>query len=194
MQLALSWVPAKPARAPSWVTRPWTSRMLENSFSARLLKKVQMQGGARCAGTHRRWVGGVLSSYVAAPRGRANPPQADRWAFFSSLLEADHEIRAYAARASPLCTPGKCVRCSPAAREACVRGGRRTSLVRTSIKAVESEEVFLGPRLAAWLPEADWEWHDRVHSNLWPCELSRGRREVPTLPATTTVARREGKR
>jgi hypothetical protein len=75
-----------------------------------------------------------------------------------------------------------------------VRGEWRTSLVRTSIKAVESEEVLLGPRLAAWLPEADWEWHNRVHSNLWPCELSRDRREVPTLPAMTTMARGEGKR
>ena len=55
--------------------------MLKDSFSARLLKKVQMQGGARCE------VRGVLSPYVAAPRERANPPQADRWAFFSSLLE-----------------------------------------------------------------------------------------------------------
>jgi hypothetical protein len=55
--------------------------MLKNSFSARLLKKVQMQGGARCD------VRGVLSPYVAAPRERANPPQADRWAFFSSLLK-----------------------------------------------------------------------------------------------------------
>jgi len=54
--------------------------MLKNSFSARLLKKVQMQGGARCE------VRGVLSPYVATPRERANPPQADRWAFFSSLL------------------------------------------------------------------------------------------------------------
>src|SRR3989338_330876 len=30
-------------------------------------------------------VRGVLSPYVAAPRERANPPEADRWAFFSSL-------------------------------------------------------------------------------------------------------------
>jgi hypothetical protein len=40
--------------------------MLKNSFSARLLKKVQMQGGARCE------VRGVLGPYVAAPRERAN--------------------------------------------------------------------------------------------------------------------------
>ena len=34
--------------------------MLKNPFSARLLKKVQMQGGARCEAR------GVLSPYVAA--------------------------------------------------------------------------------------------------------------------------------
>jgi hypothetical protein len=42
------------------------NRMLKYSFSARLLKKLQMQGGARCE------VRGVLSPYVAAPRERAN--------------------------------------------------------------------------------------------------------------------------
>ena len=45
--------------------------MLKNPFSPRLLKKVQMQGGAPI-----RWVPGavrdVLSPYVAAPRERAN--------------------------------------------------------------------------------------------------------------------------
>jgi hypothetical protein len=40
--------------------------MQKNLFSPRLLKKVQMQGGARCE------VRGVLSAYVAAPRERAN--------------------------------------------------------------------------------------------------------------------------
>jgi hypothetical protein len=40
--------------------------MLKNSFSVRLLKKVQMQGGA---GGEAR---GVLGAYVAAPRERAN--------------------------------------------------------------------------------------------------------------------------
>jgi hypothetical protein len=40
--------------------------MLKNLFSARLLKKVQMQGGARCE------VRGVLGSYVATARERAN--------------------------------------------------------------------------------------------------------------------------
>jgi len=47
--------------------------MLNNSFSARLLKKVQMQGGA--PGTHPLgWVQvrGVFGSYVATPRERAN--------------------------------------------------------------------------------------------------------------------------
>jgi hypothetical protein len=47
--------------------------MLKNRFSPRLLKKVQMQGGV----THPEgWVPGeargVLSTYVAAPRERAN--------------------------------------------------------------------------------------------------------------------------
>jgi len=63
--------------------------MLKNSFSARLLKKVQMQGGARCE------LRGVLSPYVAAPRERANPPQADRWAFFSSLLSERRRCHAF---------------------------------------------------------------------------------------------------
>jgi hypothetical protein len=40
--------------------------MLKNAFSPRLLKKVQMQGGARGE------VRGVLGAYVAAPRKRAN--------------------------------------------------------------------------------------------------------------------------
>jgi hypothetical protein len=40
--------------------------MLKNPFSFRLLKKAQMQGGARCE------VRGVLRPYAAAPRERAN--------------------------------------------------------------------------------------------------------------------------
>jgi hypothetical protein len=40
--------------------------MLKYSLQPRLLKKVQLQGGARCE------VRGVLSAYVAAPRERAN--------------------------------------------------------------------------------------------------------------------------
>ena len=47
-----------------WVVR--LSRMLKNSLLLRLLKKVHMQGGARCE------VRGVLSTYVAAPRERDN--------------------------------------------------------------------------------------------------------------------------
>jgi hypothetical protein len=41
-------------------------KMLKNSPLLRLLKKVQMQGGAR------GMVRGVLTTYVAAPRERAN--------------------------------------------------------------------------------------------------------------------------
>ena len=43
-----------------------SNRMLKNSFSLRLLKKIQLQGGARCE------VRGVLSAYAAAPRERDN--------------------------------------------------------------------------------------------------------------------------
>jgi hypothetical protein len=50
--------------------------MLKHYLPPGLLKKVQMQGGARCAGYPREWVGGVLSPYVAAPRERANAPPA----------------------------------------------------------------------------------------------------------------------
>jgi hypothetical protein len=45
---------------------PGFSRVLKNSLLPRLLKKVQMQGGARGE------VRGVLGPYVAAPRERAN--------------------------------------------------------------------------------------------------------------------------
>jgi hypothetical protein len=71
------------------LTRP-RNRMLKNSFSVRLLKKVQMQDGE--PGTHPQgWVQvrGVLSTYAAAPRERAGPVRRmgpRRWAFFSSLL------------------------------------------------------------------------------------------------------------
>ena len=41
-------------------------RVAENPALARLLKKIQMQGGARCEAR------GVLGLYVAAPRERAN--------------------------------------------------------------------------------------------------------------------------
>jgi len=46
-------------------------RMLKNPFSPRVLKKVQMQGEARCE------VRGVLSPYVAAPRERGGTHR--RW-------------------------------------------------------------------------------------------------------------------
>ncbi len=42
-------------------------RVLKNPRLPRLRKKVQMQGGARGAGTRRRRVGGVLGPYIAAP-------------------------------------------------------------------------------------------------------------------------------
>jgi hypothetical protein len=42
------------------------SRVLKNTLLPRLLKKVQMQGGARGE------VRGVLGPYVAVPRERAN--------------------------------------------------------------------------------------------------------------------------
>jgi hypothetical protein len=42
------------------------NRMLKNSFTPRLLKKVQMQGGTRCE------TRGVPSPYAAAPREHAN--------------------------------------------------------------------------------------------------------------------------
>ena len=46
------------------------SKMLKNSLLPRLLKKVQMQGGAHSEAR------GVLGPYVAAPRERANAPPA----------------------------------------------------------------------------------------------------------------------
>jgi hypothetical protein len=52
---------------------------------------------------------------------------------------------------------------------------------RRPLKAGEIEEAARGPRRAAWLPEAEWEWHDRVHSSLWPCELPSARREKSPL-------------
>jgi hypothetical protein len=47
------------------------NRMLKNSRLPRLLKKVQMQGGARGAGYPRKWVGGVL---VRTSQRRASAP------------------------------------------------------------------------------------------------------------------------
>lgn len=63
---------------------------------------------------------------------------------------------------------------------------------RRPMRAGEAEEALRGPRLAAWLPEAEWEWHDRVHSNLWPCELSSGRRKKSPLPVPSNAGRRGG--
>jgi hypothetical protein len=59
--------------------------MLNNSFSLRLLKKVQMQGGARGE------VRGVLNPYAAAPRERANAADGP----FSAAWQI-----------GPRCTPG----------------------------------------------------------------------------------------
>ena len=46
------------------------NRLLKNLPLRRLLKKAQVQGGARCE------VRGVLGPYVAPPRERANAPPA----------------------------------------------------------------------------------------------------------------------
>lgn len=62
---------------------------------------------------------------------------------------------------------------------------------RRPMKAGEAEEDLRGSRLAAWLPEAEWEWHDRVHSNLWPCELPSGRRKISPLAAPLNAGRRD---
>lgn len=66
-----------------------------------------------------------------------------------------------------------------------MREGERGEDVRKSIPAKDSQEVVLGSRLTAWLPEAEWEWHDRVRSNLWPCERLPEKRVVPTPPASS---------
>ncbi len=65
--------------------------------------------------------------------------------------------------------------------------------MRKAIKSDIAEEVFLGPRLTAWLPEAEWEWHDRVHSNLWPSELPPERRTIPASPSSPKVILPEDK-
>ena len=58
------------------------SQLAENPLQPRLLKKVQMQGGAHSAGTHRRWVGGVLrvrrSERASAPTPHPLPPCRQR--------------------------------------------------------------------------------------------------------------------
>ena len=57
--------------------------MLKNSFTPRLLKKVQMQGGA--PGTHPQ-DGCRCEAYLRVRRSAARARQRGRWAFFSSLL------------------------------------------------------------------------------------------------------------
>jgi hypothetical protein len=57
-------------------------RISKNSSSPRLLKKAQMQGGARGE------VRGVLRPYVAAPRERANPPRRTDGPFSAACYEA----------------------------------------------------------------------------------------------------------
>jgi hypothetical protein len=66
--------------------------------------------------------------------------------------------------------------------------------MRKSMTSDIAEEVFLGPRLVAWLPEAEWEWHDRVRSNLWPCEFIPERRERPAPPSSPKVTLPEDER
>jgi len=60
-----------------------SSRMLKNSFTPRLLKKVQMQGGA--SGTHPQ-DGCRCEAYLRVRRSAARARQRGRGAFFSSLL------------------------------------------------------------------------------------------------------------
>lgn len=64
------------------------------------------------------------------------------------------------------------------------RGGGEGENVRKSIPAKDTQEAVLGSRLTAWLPEAEWEWHERVRSNLWPCELMAKPGASPTSPAS----------
>jgi len=65
--------------------------------------------------------------------------------------------------------------------------------VRRSMKAAEADEALWGSRLVAWLPEAEWEWHDRIHSNLWPCELPLTRREKSPLSMPSDANRRDNR-
>jgi hypothetical protein len=54
--------------------------MLKNSLSVRLLKKVQLQGGARSEAR------GVLRAYVAAPRERSNAADGPFSAAYQVIL------------------------------------------------------------------------------------------------------------
>jgi hypothetical protein len=64
--------------------------------------------------------------------------------------------------------------------------GERMNIVPKATKAIEVEEGLLGPRLAAWLPEATWEWKDRVVSNPWPCELALSAKAATAKPPLTS--------
>ncbi len=66
--------------------------------------------------------------------------------------------------------------------------------MRRSMKPAELGEALQGPRLTAWLPEAEWEWSDRVRSNLWPCELVLKRMGVTAPAASPKVIRPEDER
>jgi len=63
-----------------------------------------------------------------------------------------------------------------------------------SMKAGEAGEAFRSPHLVGWLPEAEWEWHDRIHSNLWPCELPSGRREKLAFAKPSHAGRRDSRK
>ena len=69
--------------------------MLKDPFLPRLLKKVQKQGGVRCA-RYPPMVGRRRTWYVrhSAARARGYPPQVghSRWAFGSGLLHVGDRI------------------------------------------------------------------------------------------------------
>ena len=87
-----------------------SSRMLKNSFTPRLLKKVQMQGGA--PGTHPQ-DGCRCEAYLRVRRSAARARQRGRWAFLSSLLgqgqmivvEYPESFEAGSAARGGICTP-----------------------------------------------------------------------------------------
>jgi len=64
--------------------------------------------------------------------------------------------------------------------------GAEGSIMRKSIPAKDTHEAILGSRLTPWLPEAEWEWHDRVRSNLWPCERPPERSTAPAPPGSSS--------
>jgi hypothetical protein len=75
------------------------SGMLKNPLSRRLLEKVQMQGGARCRGAHRRWVGGVLrvrrSECASLPTPHQLPPRqrAEMLGLFQQPVRGGRRMR-----------------------------------------------------------------------------------------------------